>query len=341
MSPLAQLLPLLLLALACAPGERAVRPAAVAAAPVPADSGPVALSVLTYNVHGLKARYAKDDPERRLPEIGRLLNRYDVALLQEDFAYHDRIAATADHAIQRRGNRQDRNPIVDLLARIACGACGSGLSTFVGLEGAALVGERREAYEAYHGWFDSRYDAWVTKGFLVLRLRLPNGAVVDVYDTHLDAGKKPRRVKDRQTRGAQLEQLREAMERFSGGRAVVLGGDFNWRIDRPRPLLTEFAAAVGLREVGAEMVEPWRPRSDYIFYRSGDGVEIELRASGEATEFVDASGGKLSDHPAVFARFEVRKLPGKGAATARRPPAGATAPGPGDGVRLDGAGYAE
>ena len=106
------------------------------------------------------------------------------------------------------------------------------------------------------------------------------------------------------------------MGRFSRGNAVIIGGDFNSRVDRPRPLLDEFVGSMGLQEVEVETARHWRPLCDYIFYRGADDVEIRLLASGEASEFVDADGDELSDHPPIFARFTIEALgsqPGKSA----------------------------
>ena len=47
-----------------------------------------AFSVLSYNVHGLPAVVARDDPSDRSATIGWLANRYNVVLFQEDFEYH-------------------------------------------------------------------------------------------------------------------------------------------------------------------------------------------------------------------------------------------------------------
>jgi hypothetical protein len=274
----------------------------------PVSEQPVELTVITYNTHGLKERFTEEaaPPDRRFPAIGRLLNGYDIALLQEDFAYHELIRTSAKHRIRKRGNGQDRNLFADLIAPFVCGSCGAGLSTLVDLDDSTLIHEYREAYEAYNGWIGGRYDAWVTKGFLIVRLRLDNGAVVDVYNTHLDAGKKKKRVKDRLARRSQLRQLRAVMERYSRGNAVIVGGDFNNRIDRPSEDFEKFVAAMSLREVAAQTGSQWRPRCDYIFYRSGDDVEIRVAESGEAAEFVDTSGQRLSDHPPIYARFTVR-----------------------------------
>ncbi len=66
------------------------------------DRAPAEVSVLSYNTHGLPAWIALDRPGARLPVIGRLANRYDVALLQEDFAYHDRLLLGATHPVVER-----------------------------------------------------------------------------------------------------------------------------------------------------------------------------------------------------------------------------------------------
>jgi endonuclease/exonuclease/phosphatase family metal-dependent hydrolase len=274
--------------------------------PPGSPSAPVELSVLSYNTHGLRGSFVDDDPAARFPQIGRLVNGYDVVLLQEDFAYHRSIRKNAWHGIQRRGNPQDRNPIANLLAPIVCGRCGSGLSTLIDLGETALLAEHREAYRDYSGWFNARNDAWVTKGLLALRVRLPDGVVIDVYNSHLDAGKKPKRVRDQRTRDRQLAQLERAIRGFSGSGALIVAGDFNEREDRANPSLREFVGALGLNESGARTDPRWRPRCDYIFYRGDARTEIALLEAGEAEEFRDASGRPLSDHPAIRARFQIR-----------------------------------
>ena len=85
---------------AAAPGVRRARNAAAlalaacfAAESVHADPssvpGAVELRIVTYNTHGLPAWIAGDDPERRFPLIGRLLDAYDLAVVQEDFYHHE------------------------------------------------------------------------------------------------------------------------------------------------------------------------------------------------------------------------------------------------------------
>jgi len=61
------------------------------------------ITVLSYNVHGLFPLVAKDDPRDRMPTIGWLANRYEVAMFQEDFEYHNilrsQMPGTIGHAL--------------------------------------------------------------------------------------------------------------------------------------------------------------------------------------------------------------------------------------------------
>src|SRR4051812_45852184 len=45
------------------------------------------LDLVTYNVAGLPEGISQSHPLRNLPLIGKRLNQYDLALVQEDFAY--------------------------------------------------------------------------------------------------------------------------------------------------------------------------------------------------------------------------------------------------------------
>ena len=64
---------------------RVVR-AADSAVPAP-SSAQGNLDLVTYNVAGLPEGISRSHPLRYLPLIGKLLNQYDLALVQEDFAY--------------------------------------------------------------------------------------------------------------------------------------------------------------------------------------------------------------------------------------------------------------
>ena len=272
---------------------------------------PVEISVLSYNIHGLPAWIAWDEPGVRSSRIGKLLNVYDVVLLQEDFAYHALLSREASHPIIRRGNRA-RSKLFGIASPV-CGTCGSGLTLLAHFSPNLLLTLARQPFSLCSGWFGSGQDCWASKGILYARFQLPNRAQIDVYTLHLDAGLSDR---DAAARRQQLQFVQEYIEAHSDGQAVVIGGDFNLgrEIADDRVLLQEFLARLQLRNSQA-WSRPFgnRPAVDYILYRSGTHVQLELLEAGVAEEFVLNGPAQkaekellpLSDHPALIARFRV------------------------------------
>jgi hypothetical protein len=248
--------------------------------------GAVELRVVTYNTHGLPAWIAHDDPERRFPVIGRLLDAYDLAVVQEDFFHHELLLGAITLPLRARGNE------------------GSGLTTLARLPARVLVETQAEPYGICSGWLFGANDCLGDKGFLRTRLALANGTRVDFVNTHLDAG---RDDADREARRAQLEILAERLRGASAGVPLVVGGDLNLHHDDPRDraLLDRFSAALGLADSEARPVagSAWS-RIDYLLTRGGDGVAIEVLEAGMAAEFVH-DGAPLSDHPALWVRLRV------------------------------------
>lgn len=282
---------------AAAPGvRRAGRAAALALAAglagapahadAPAAPGAVELRIVTYNTHGLPAWIAGDDPERRFPLIGRLLDAYDLAVVQEDFYFHELLLGAITLPLRARGNER------------------SGLTTLARLPAADLVETEAEPYGTCSGWVLGANDCLADKGFLRTRVALPNGARVDFVNTHLDAGGADA---DREARRAQLAILAERLRRASAGVPLVVGGDLNLHHDHPsdRTLLDEFVAGLGLADSGARPPPDsgWG-RIDYLLYRSSPDVALEVLEAGMAAEFVH-EGAPLSDHPALWARLRV------------------------------------
>ncbi len=264
----------------------------LAASPAAGDE----FTVLSYNTHGLSAWVAGDDPATRFPIIGDKSNAYDVALLQEDFAHHAALRRGARQPIVERGNP----------SRFGrwCPVCsGSGLTILSrwGRENLVLVVSR--AYGQCAGWIGGANDCLATKGFQRMRIRLPGGAELDFVNTHLDAG---RGAEDREARRRQLDLLRRSIEAEVAGGPLILGGDLNLDAANPEDvaLRDAFTSALGLADSGARGRSRW-PTLDYIFYRSGGGLELEVVEAGEDASFVHEDA-PLSDHPAIFARFRTR-----------------------------------
>jgi hypothetical protein len=189
---------------------------------------------------------------------------------------------------------------------------GAGLSTFVKSAFALPGGVSRAPFKVCAGWLGAALDCWASKGYLRVPIRTPEGVTVDVYSTHLDAGRGKRSIKARQR---QLRILAGAIEQQSAGRAIIVGGDLNLAVERSgdRGAMTEFRERLHLHDSGAGPELPAWSQRDYILYRSGTQARISVEQAGEALEFVDGSRA-LSDHPAIYARFRVSNSsqPGSG-----------------------------
>jgi len=259
--------------------------------------GALLLTVLSYNVHGLPDLVVSDAPASRMPAISKRLNAYDVALVQESWTYFEALGAQASHGIVERNGGVETGFFFQ-----------TGLATFARPRLRAVT---RGSLGACAGWLDRANDCLADKGFLRVRLALENGAELDFWNLHLDAGDDST---DRAARAAQLRRLAERVHKLSGAGALVIAGDFNLDETNPadRALLARFASDLSLSDSGARAAADGlfaHKRIDFILYRSGEGVALEAESAGEAREFSDGAT-PLSDHPALFARLRVSAASG-------------------------------
>jgi len=274
------------------------------------------ISVLSYNIHGLFPLIAKDNPRDRIPTIGWLARRYDVVLFQEDFEYHDVLHRQLAQHVGFQGNGMGWDPrrvaVKALLLPVSLPLpyfsppYGAGLSTFVHEDFARTGDSGRKAYDSCYGWFGDHGDCWSRKGFLRVAMETLAG-LVDIYNTHLEAGSSRRSV---EVRGQQLEKLATAIKERSDDRAIIVAGDFNISFNRSgdADIMRRFRRRLGLDDSGAgPVLASWRER-DYILYRSGPDIRLVVEASGEAMEFISERHA-LSDHAALYARFRVDQMP--------------------------------
>jgi endonuclease/exonuclease/phosphatase family metal-dependent hydrolase len=260
-------------------------------------------SILSYNTHGLPAWIARDKPKIRFPIIGQKINAYDIAILQEDFAYHNLLLHSAVHPVIERGNGARYR--ISRLFTFLCGSCGSGLTTLSRFPRERLLRIDRKEYTKCAGWLGGGNDCWATKGFLRTQWQIANNVKIDIYNTHLDADDGP---KDHQARMAQLNQLREYIEKQTGDGPLILGGDLNLDHDvsQDKALLDSFIRHLGLTDTQAQASRgSWPYRLDYLLFRSGGGISLELIDTGVSKEFVN-DGKPLSDHPPLYARFRIK-----------------------------------
>jgi len=243
--------------------------------------------VLTYNVAGLPEGLSASRPVQNLPLIGARLNRFDLALIQEDFAYaellrkHVRLPYSSRAFV--RGERYD---------------FGDGLSQFGRDE---FDEPERITWASCHGFTGFYFDCLTPKGVSFTRVRLSDNATLDVYNLHMDAG---RSAGDQTAREQQLEQLQRLIRERSAGRAVLIGGDFNLTTtDSAR--LRAFERETGTRDACARLGCPEPGRIDRILSRSSERISLTPKRWRVDRSFVNERGEALSDHMPVAVEFEL------------------------------------
>ena len=224
-----------------------------------------------------------------MPLIAPLLGKYDLALIQEDFAFG---------ALLRRGvTLPFQSPP---FLRGGQWNFGDGLSQFSDLSFSAL---QREPWRACHGVLDSYFDCLTPKGFTSARQTLAEGVEIDVYNVHLDAGSGSA---DEQARVAQIDQLLAAIAQRSSGRPILVAGDTNIR-GRQRALLSKLEHDAGLTDACDALSCPESKRIDRVFYRGSASFTWTPRKWSIDRRFVDAKGQPLSDHLAVAVELDWKR----------------------------------
>ncbi len=283
------------------------------------------LNVVCFNVDGLPIPSFLSSTKRPAAKATRLIAEQvnnagcDILCVQEDFNFHGILRKGLDMPCATRTS----GPAV----------VGDGLNIFSKYP---VYNVERHPWEAAYGVFDCGSDELTPKGVLCCTVDL-GGAFVDVYTLHADAWEDDDSM---QAKADQFDQLLRLVETYSGSRAVLLTGDFNtnyttfregykgghYKIDLCRKLLDNFVEN-GFRDAwveanadgrydftSAEMIARYGvpyPRTwdtlDHIYYRSGEGVTLDLVDAcydGFDCDAIDWQG-HLSDHAAVRASFNV------------------------------------
>ncbi|HKY66186.1 MAG TPA: endonuclease/exonuclease/phosphatase family protein, partial [Acidimicrobiales bacterium] len=279
-------------------------------------------SVLTYNVAGLPQEISTENPREHIPLISPLLNEYDVVLTQEDFDwwlpildqfdfvhYHEWLRAEATHPYRSAQHPGPEAVGVDPAVRGNFVGDGNGI-----LSRLPFTGNTRVPWTGCFGGIDTNDggagDCLAMKGFAMVTMTLPNGALVDVYTLHAEAGGT---AQDQSLQVDDFAQLADFIVGHSAGRAVVIGGDTNLHTDGTHPdasggadaaIWNDFLARTGLTDActATGCAEPGS--IDKIAYRSGAGVRLEATSHAMPRErFTAPDGEALSDHPPVVVDF--------------------------------------
>lgn len=249
--------------------------------PPPVTEGEVTL--LTYNVAGLPDSVSQSMPIEYTPQISPLLNLYDLALVQEDFAYHDLLVADAEHPYQ-----SDPHPSSNPRELMF----GDGLNEFSQFPFGPLD---RVTWVECNGTVDSGSDCLTIKGFYAATHTLSEGIDVDVYDLHMDAGGSEG---DIAARDAQVAQLVAHIEANAGDRPVIVAGDTNMD-EEDEASFQALVDGAGLVDVCRALDCGEEYRIDRVLVRSSATIELTPVAWEVDDRFVDPEGNQLSDHEAV------------------------------------------
>lgn len=242
-------------------------------------------SVLTYNVKGLPDGITESDTENNMRLIGELLNSYDIAVVQEDFAYHPQLISKATHEFKSTP-KGSAGP-VDF---------GDGLNHLSKYEFRSL---QRVEWDTCSN--AEAADCLATKGFSVAELLFGNVSL-DLYNLHMDAGSAG---PDIRTRQVQIAQLIDAIKTRSAGKAIIVAGDFNLDIENREQDLEMFERL--LRETSlndaCEVNSCRTELVDRILFRDTEATILTCDSWKTDPTFVDGMGKNLSDHLAVAVTF--------------------------------------
>ena len=260
---------------------------------------------LAYNVAGLPQGISGSDPEINTPLIGPLLNGYELTLLQETWktpdpnplaplrVYHEILEAASLHPFRSVAAAQ---PLGTNPARPSA-ILADGLNRFSNFPFA------EEIRIPWSTCVDSAADCLAMKGFSIARTTFAPGVVVDVYDLHMEAGSDPA---DDVARDQGITQLVTAMNGYSAGHPVIIGGDFNLHTGS-EPDGSQYARLLdeaGLTDVCAAVGCPSPGRIDKFAFRSAGAVTLSaLSHHFETDVFVRDGNVPLSDHEALAVRF--------------------------------------
>lgn len=263
-------------------------------------------NILSMNVAGLPAIFNGNDvPGDKATNAKTIGSRfaqygYDIINVQEDFNYHAYVYETDNHPY--------RTPT-------SGGAgIGSGLNT---LSNFNWVDFSRTKWDDCSN--ASGADCLTPKGFTFLRAKIADGAYVDVYNLHADAGTE---AGDETARTKNLNQVAAYIDVWSKGNAVLVFGDTNSRYTRTADNVKSFGEQANLADVWIEQIRkgvvPTKETLcdnpsltnqcetvDKIFYR-GNPI-LGLKATSfqyESLKFLQTNGSVLSDHNPVSATFE-------------------------------------
>ena len=253
------------------------------------------LNLLTYNIHGLNPIIAGDDPYNRIPIILSKITEYDIIFFQENWIYDNNSFSSMMESYNVFSTSYSKFfwPINKLI-----NSNGAGLSLAIS-KSIDLIDSSEHLFEYCSGWLSKDNDCLASKGFQHLRVRI-DGQILDLYNTHFDAG---RSESDKNARLSQLNQLQKYIKVNSANYPVIIAGDLNilyesieYKIIDSFIIDNKFALA----DWSSDLSKSKFGKLDYILYKSSNETNINFEKCK-----VDTNLRGLSDHPAIQAVFNL------------------------------------
>ena len=177
------------------------------------------LNLLTYNIHGLNPILAGDDPYKRIPIILSKITEYDIIFFQENWIYDNSSFSSLlnSYNVFTTSDSKFFWPINKVI-----NSNGAGLSLAIS-KSIDIIYSDEYLFENCSGWLSKDNDCLASKGFQHVRVRI-DGKILDLYNTHFDAG---RSESDKNVRLSQLNQLQKYIKVNSANYPVIIAGDLN------------------------------------------------------------------------------------------------------------------
>ena len=253
------------------------------------------LNLLTYNIHGLNPIIAGDDPYNRIPKILSKITKYDIIFFQENWIYDNSSFASMldSYNVLTTSDSKFFWPINKVF-----NPNGAGLSLAIS-KSIDIIESSEHLFENCSGWLSKDNDCLASKGFQYLRVQI-NGHILDLYNTHFDAGQND---SDINARLSQLNQLQKFIEVTSTDFPVIIAGDLNILYESSEyKIIDSFVIENNLLEAdwSSDLSKSKFGKLDYILYKSSKNTDMNLEKCK-----VDINLSGLSDHPAIQAVFNL------------------------------------
>ena len=253
------------------------------------------LNLLTYNIHGLNPIVAGDDPYNRIPIILSKIVEYDIIFFQENWIYDNNSFSSMlqSYNVFTTSDSKFFWPINKII-----NSNGAGLSLAIS-KSMDVIDANEYLFKNCSGWLSKDNDCLASKGFQHLRVRI-DGKILDLYNTHFDAG---RSESDKNVRLSQLNQLQKYIKANSTNYPVIIAGDLNILYESSEyEIIDSFIIdnKFALADWSSDLSKSKFGKLDYILYKSSNGTGISLEKCK-----VDTNLRSLSDHPAIQAVFNL------------------------------------